>query len=212
MLRQATTFALVSLLASPAAPAHAQETFNRHQVVLDAQSKLLSWATPQERAYDRVMRLAWDFLLKTVPVEPNGLKLTSRIVVLISTSCAANTGCTIPLGFSPCWRIPRRLTTRTPVIDALWRWSRTCWITSSPMVRRPQTGRGPESPMQAQTPEPPSIAALMTFCMTRRIRGGAMATASSSRIRSANWASAISFDLGGAECFVFGRRGHLSDF
>ncbi len=74
MLRQATTFALVSLLASPAAPAHAQETFNRHQVVLDAQSKLLSWATPQERAYDRVMRLAWDFLLKTVPVEPNGLK------------------------------------------------------------------------------------------------------------------------------------------
>jgi hypothetical protein len=52
----------------------AQDTLNRHRVVLDAQGKLLSWVQPQNLAYGRVMRLAWDFLLHTVPVEANGLK------------------------------------------------------------------------------------------------------------------------------------------
>lgn len=55
-------------------PLRAEETLNGRRVVLDAQGKLLSWVTPQEKAYDRVMRLAWDFLLKSVPVESNGLK------------------------------------------------------------------------------------------------------------------------------------------
>lgn len=63
---------LVCLLA--AGPLLAQQTFNRHRVVVDSQGKLLSWVEPQEKAYDRVMRLAFDFLLNKVPVEPNGLK------------------------------------------------------------------------------------------------------------------------------------------
>lgn len=55
-------------------PARRDDTLNRHRVVLDAQGKLLSWVQPQETVYDRVMRLAWDFLLRAVPVERNGLK------------------------------------------------------------------------------------------------------------------------------------------
>ncbi len=64
--------AAVCLLGVQISPA--QQTFNRHQVVLDPQGKLLSWAQPQDKAYDRVMHLAWDFLLHKVPVAPNGLK------------------------------------------------------------------------------------------------------------------------------------------
>ncbi len=55
-------------------PVRAEDTLNGHAVLLDAQGKLISWVQPQERAYGRVMRLAWDFLLHTVPVEANGLK------------------------------------------------------------------------------------------------------------------------------------------
>lgn len=62
------------LLASFPALLHAQDTLNRHRVVLDSSGKLLSWVTPQDHAYDRVMRLGWDFLLHTVPLESNGLK------------------------------------------------------------------------------------------------------------------------------------------
>ncbi len=51
-----------------------EDTLNGHRVVLDSEGKLISWVQPQERAYDQVMRLAWDFLLHTVPTESNGLK------------------------------------------------------------------------------------------------------------------------------------------
>ncbi len=44
-------------------------TFNHHPVTLDGEGKLLPW-TP----YDRVLRLAWDFLLNKVQTEDNGLK------------------------------------------------------------------------------------------------------------------------------------------
>ena len=75
MLRRSVSLCLLTALATLTAVfAPAQQVFNRHQVVLDAQGKLLSWSQPQEQAYDRVMRLAWDFLLHTVPVESNGLK------------------------------------------------------------------------------------------------------------------------------------------
>ena len=50
------------------------EVFNSHEVRLDASGKLVSWVQPQEKAYDHVIRLAWDFLLEKVPVEKNGLK------------------------------------------------------------------------------------------------------------------------------------------
>ena len=52
----------------------AAETVNGHTVVLDDSGKLLAWAQPQGQAYDRVMRLAWDYLLDSVPMEENGLK------------------------------------------------------------------------------------------------------------------------------------------
>lgn len=50
------------------------DTLNTHAVRMDVEGKLLSWVQPQEMAYDRVMRLAWDFLLHSVPVEANGLR------------------------------------------------------------------------------------------------------------------------------------------
>ena len=53
---------------------YGSDTLNTHPVRLDAHGKLLFWVEPQRMAYDRVMRLAWDFLLHSVPVEPNGLK------------------------------------------------------------------------------------------------------------------------------------------
>ena len=47
---------------------------NGHRIVLDSRGKLLSWVEPQERAYDHIVRLGWDFILNKVPVEPDGLK------------------------------------------------------------------------------------------------------------------------------------------
>jgi hypothetical protein len=52
----------------------AQEVLNGHAIRLDANGRLLPWVTPEAKAYDQVIRLAWDFLLNKVPVENNGLK------------------------------------------------------------------------------------------------------------------------------------------
>lgn len=57
-----------------AAVASGQDKLNGHTVKLDRAGKLISWVQPQDQAYDRVIRLAWDFLLHKVQVEPNGLK------------------------------------------------------------------------------------------------------------------------------------------
>ena len=59
---------------SPTLLAQSKERINGHRIALDAQGKLLSWVNPQERAYDQVVRLGWDFLKNKVPVESNGLK------------------------------------------------------------------------------------------------------------------------------------------
>jgi Concanavalin A-like lectin/glucanases superfamily/Bacterial Ig-like domain len=45
---------------------------NGHPVRLDTGGALLSWYTPQDRAYDQVMSLGWDFLLNRVPRGSNG--------------------------------------------------------------------------------------------------------------------------------------------
>jgi hypothetical protein len=50
------------------------QVFNTHSVVLDGHGSLLSWVQPQDKAYDRVVGLAWDFLMNKVQVEPNGRK------------------------------------------------------------------------------------------------------------------------------------------
>ena len=44
-----------------------------HVVVLDGTGRILSWATPQEAAYDEVSRRATTWLLERSPVAPNGL-------------------------------------------------------------------------------------------------------------------------------------------
>jgi hypothetical protein len=70
------TCVMILLLAFNA-PLFAQQKnrLNGHAVVLDNEGKLLSWATPQERAYDHVVKLAWDFIENKVPVESNGLRV-----------------------------------------------------------------------------------------------------------------------------------------
>ena len=50
------------------------DTLNTHTVVLDKDGKLLSWEQPQDQAFSRVTRLAWDYLLHTEPNGSNGLK------------------------------------------------------------------------------------------------------------------------------------------
>jgi hypothetical protein len=42
-------------------------SLNGRSVRLDGMGRLVSWHTPQDRAYDHVMALAWDFLLNRVP-------------------------------------------------------------------------------------------------------------------------------------------------
>ncbi|MDD5656521.1 MAG: hypothetical protein PHF00_04615 [Elusimicrobia bacterium] len=71
-MRIALKSVLVVLLA--ASSAGARENLNGHRLILDAQGDILPWVRPRDRAFDRVMRLAWDFLLRSVPVEANGLK------------------------------------------------------------------------------------------------------------------------------------------
>jgi hypothetical protein len=69
---------------------YAQE-FNTHKVMLDDNGKLLSWVRPQDKAYDRVSRLAWDFLLDKVRVEPNGLKSFYTYCCIDGTSLKGGT-------------------------------------------------------------------------------------------------------------------------
>ncbi|MDG6980750.1 MAG: hypothetical protein JRN51_06495, partial [Nitrososphaerota archaeon] len=49
------------------------DSFASHKVKLDSSGRLKPWLGPESRAYDRVMKLAWDFIRK-VPVEDNGLR------------------------------------------------------------------------------------------------------------------------------------------
>ena len=53
---------------SPATPA--AETLDTHVVLLDGSGKLLSWVTPQDRAYDSAMSLSWELLLNSPPIDP----------------------------------------------------------------------------------------------------------------------------------------------
>lgn len=41
-----------------------------HKVVLDNQSKLISWITPQSKAYDQFLRQRWNFIKTLVPQSP----------------------------------------------------------------------------------------------------------------------------------------------
>ena len=58
----------------------AQKTSNRytefpdsvatHKVVLDNQSRIISWIRPQSMAYDRFLRDRWNFIIRGVPDSP----------------------------------------------------------------------------------------------------------------------------------------------
>jgi hypothetical protein len=69
-MRRLFSFAFLFLVVCPS---YAQ-VFNTHTVLLDDNGQLLSWGRPQDKAYDHVVHLAWEFLLNKVRVEPNGLK------------------------------------------------------------------------------------------------------------------------------------------
>ena len=41
-----------------------------HKVMLDDQSKIISWIRPQSMAYDRFLRDRWNFIIRGVPASP----------------------------------------------------------------------------------------------------------------------------------------------
>ena len=46
------------------------DSFNNHVVVLDDQSKIISWITPQSKAYDQFLHQRWNFIKTMVPYSP----------------------------------------------------------------------------------------------------------------------------------------------
>jgi hypothetical protein len=46
------------------------DSFNNHIVVLDDQSKIISWITPQSKAYDQFLHQRWNFIITMVPYSP----------------------------------------------------------------------------------------------------------------------------------------------
>ncbi len=46
------------------------DTFNNHKVILDNQLKIISWITPQSRAYDEFLHQRWNFIKTRVPDSP----------------------------------------------------------------------------------------------------------------------------------------------
>jgi hypothetical protein len=72
-MRNTSRAALCVLLASPFLVS-AQDKLLEHNIRLDTSGKIIPWVTPQDKAYEKVVGLAWDFLLNQVPLEKNGLK------------------------------------------------------------------------------------------------------------------------------------------
>ena len=44
--------------------------FNNHKVVFDNQQKIISWITPQSKAFDQFLHMRWDFIKTRVPNSP----------------------------------------------------------------------------------------------------------------------------------------------
>ena len=62
--------ALVSAQASPILNKEKPDTFNKHKVILDEHSKIISWITPQSKAYDQFLHQRWNFVKTKVPYSP----------------------------------------------------------------------------------------------------------------------------------------------
>jgi len=50
-----------------------KNTFNGHLVILDSQSKIISWIKPQSKAYDQFLRQRWNYIKTRVPYSPGPL-------------------------------------------------------------------------------------------------------------------------------------------
>ena len=46
------------------------DSIGAHKVVLDNQSRIISWITPQSKAYDQFLHQRWDFIKTRVPNSP----------------------------------------------------------------------------------------------------------------------------------------------
>jgi O-glycosyl hydrolase len=44
--------------------------FNNHKVILDNEQKIISWITPQSKAYDQFLHMRWNFVKTRVPHSP----------------------------------------------------------------------------------------------------------------------------------------------
>ena len=91
-----TALAVTGIVCNPNLAAHAatSASINGHPVVVDAQSKLLTWMTPSANAYDNFLRQRWNFIKTKVPMAPgpaprssyplyffyDGFKTTSSII------------------------------------------------------------------------------------------------------------------------------------
>ena len=67
------SFNTVSLFAQTGEAVFRQQadSFNNHRVLLDGQSKIISWFTPQSRAYDQFLKQRWNFI-KTLKIYSPG--------------------------------------------------------------------------------------------------------------------------------------------
>ena len=46
------------------------DSFNKHKVILDEESKIISWITPQSKAYSQFLCQRWNFIKTSVPNSP----------------------------------------------------------------------------------------------------------------------------------------------
>jgi hypothetical protein len=71
LLKTTTVISLVVLPACTADQKGKSDTlFCGHNVVLDAQGRIVPWYSPRENAFDHFLRLRWDFIRKKVPDSP----------------------------------------------------------------------------------------------------------------------------------------------
>src|SRR5687767_8627543 len=70
--RKKITFLLIGLIAviNLFAQENSRDSFCTNAVVLDDQSKIVSWITPLSRAYDHFLHLRWNFIRTKVPNSP----------------------------------------------------------------------------------------------------------------------------------------------
>src|SRR5579875_2200292 len=148
-----------------------------HQAVLDSQGRLLAWYGPEKNlGYDHVVRLAWNFIEHTAPIDPKvGVK-----VYLILIRCSESTGsmirpCCMPLLWTLWQGGTRTLAMRMPSKQC-----KPCSTINLPMGQRLPIGTGrmclfPPPATTAQT-----MGAVSRICLRNSMED-------SERTKWANW-------------------------